>query len=99
MNEVVSSLDAYQGVGGCTLVAHVNSNGPRLRREGGKGPAKGDHIVPAIEQLGREATSDEARSPGDGNNHREPFPRVGFSIAAQPPSHVSRTGRHRGPAQ
>jgi hypothetical protein len=85
MDEVVGHLDTYQGVSGSAFVAHVNSDGPRVRRDGAHGTAEGDHVVPATEQVRREGTSDEARGPGDGNDHREPFPREGSSIAAEQP--------------
>ena len=41
--------------------------------------------MPTAEQVRREGTSDKTRGPGDGNDHREPFPREGFSIAAEQP--------------
>ena len=85
MDEVIGNLDTTQGVGGRAFVAHVNSDGPRTRREGAHGTAEADHVVPGTEQLGRQSTSDKTRSPGDGNDHREPFPREEPSIAGQQP--------------
>jgi len=54
--------------------------------------------VPLAQQVRRKGASDKSRSPGDGNEHREPFPREAVSIAARQPTDVSRTVRRYGPA-
>jgi len=89
MDQVVGNLDTYQGLSGRFFVAHVNRDGPRARRHRAHGTAEGDHVVPATEQVRREGTSDEARGPSDGNDHREP------SQERDSVSHLSR----RPPAQ